>query len=333
MHALYLTAPGNEADSIQRLELSHDLEPGKVRVRMLAAPINPSDLLHIAGNYGSVVNSPARIGFEGVGIVETATSFLGRLLIGRRVAVLARDGGTWATHCDVDFKSVIPVPSALSLEQAATFFINPATAYLVTRDVLRIPKQGTLIQSAGASAVGRMVIQLAKVNGFRTVNLVRRGEQVEELKGLGADHAIVVDESCSVEEIETHIKSEVAELPIRYVIDPVGGKVGTAMLQCLADGGQFVSYGSLADQSMEVHPRLMMTRNLQMRGFWLGPYMQKKSLASKLMIVRKLASYHKQGHFDSQEYRSFPLDDYQNAMQFAANASGGTKALLTMQAN
>src|SRR5262245_61246435 len=69
---------------------------GQVRVRMLASPINPSDLLFIRGNYGRMPVFPATPGFEGVGIVETSGGgLLGRLRAGKRVAVLNGVGGNW----------------------------------------------------------------------------------------------------------------------------------------------------------------------------------------------------------------------------------------------
>src|SRR4051794_41483566 len=62
---------------------------GEVRVRMLAAPINPSDLMFIQGLYGRQPEPPATAGFEGVGVVEEAgPGLLGRMRVGRRVAVL-----------------------------------------------------------------------------------------------------------------------------------------------------------------------------------------------------------------------------------------------------
>src|SRR5207302_3985751 len=70
--------------------------PGQVRVRMIASPINPSDLLMVRGQYGRLPQLPATPGFEGVGIVEAAGGgLLGRLRLGKRVAVLNAHGGNW----------------------------------------------------------------------------------------------------------------------------------------------------------------------------------------------------------------------------------------------
>src|ERR1700682_5818861 len=70
--------------------------PGEVRIRMLASPVNPSDLMAIRGKYGLLPKLPATPGFEGVGIVESAgPGLLGKWLKGKRVAVLGSRTGNW----------------------------------------------------------------------------------------------------------------------------------------------------------------------------------------------------------------------------------------------
>src|SRR5438094_2006685 len=89
-------------------------EPGRgqVRVRMIASPINPSDLLVVRGQYGRLPQLPATPGFEGVGVVEEAGSgILPWWRRGRRVAVLNGRGGNWQEHVVVPAKQVVPVPS------------------------------------------------------------------------------------------------------------------------------------------------------------------------------------------------------------------------------
>src|SRR5437879_3680645 len=123
--------------------------PGQVRVRMLASPINPSDLLTVRGEYGRRPELPATPGFEGVGVIEAAgRGLLGRWRLGRRVAVLNGKGGNWQEHVVIPAIHVVPVPNQLSDEQAATFFVNPASAFIMTRWVLKVPPRAWLLQTA-----------------------------------------------------------------------------------------------------------------------------------------------------------------------------------------
>src|SRR5438552_1911409 len=165
-------------------------EPGRgqVRVRMIAAPINPSDLSVVRGQYGRLPQLPATPGFEGVGVVEASGGgLLGWRVKGKRVAVLNGAGGNWQEHVVIPAKQAVPVPDDLPDEQVASFFVNPATALVMTQNVLRVPAGAWLLQTAAGGALGRMVIRLGKHARFRTINVVRRREAMAELKQLGAD--------------------------------------------------------------------------------------------------------------------------------------------------
>src|SRR3954464_3010900 len=73
--------------------------PGEVRVRMIASPVNPSDLLVVRGRYGVLTKLPATPGFEGVGVVDKVGSgLLGWLVKGKRVTAINSAGGNWAEY-------------------------------------------------------------------------------------------------------------------------------------------------------------------------------------------------------------------------------------------
>ncbi|MGH7129654.1 MAG: alcohol dehydrogenase catalytic domain-containing protein, partial [Planctomycetaceae bacterium] len=152
---------GEPADVLSVCDLDDPRpESGQVLVRMLASPVNPSDLMFIRGTYGRSTPLPATPGFEGVGVVEDGRGFLARRLIGRRVAVLNRQNGNWCERTVVPATQAVPLPEDIPIEQAASFFVNPATAYAMTRQVLRVPRGEWLLQTAAGSALGRMVIAL-----------------------------------------------------------------------------------------------------------------------------------------------------------------------------
>src|SRR5260370_42208567 len=154
-------------------------EPGKgeVRVRMLASPVNPSDLLFVRGLEPVVQPQfPSPVGFEGVGMVDALGPQVQRPAPGQRVAVVNEKVGNWADYAVVPALSLIPVPDDLPDEQVTSFFINPASAILMLRHVLAIPQGEWLLQSAAGSELVRMIIRLAKHARVRTVNVVRRRE-------------------------------------------------------------------------------------------------------------------------------------------------------------
>ena len=299
--------------------------PGKVRVKMLASPINPSDLMVVRGTYGKLPKLPATPGFEGVGIVETGGGLLGRFLKGRRVAVLNGDGGNWAEQAIVSARQVVPISSKLTLEQAATFFVNPATAYILTHKVLAVPRGEWLLQTAAGSQVGRMVIRLGQHAGFKTLNIVRRQEQVAELKVLGADVVLL--------ESEIDLPGQIRQLTdggVKYAIDPVGGPLGSQVVRSLGHGGKLVLYGTLSDQPLSFSPRDLMSANGSIIGFWLGHWMAEQNLFGKLGLMRTLGGLINSGVLTSDIAASYSLDQISAAVQ-AANAPGRSgKVLLKM---
>src|SRR5262249_35635609 len=128
MKAIVFDRFGDPAEVLQVRDVPLS-EPGagQVRVRMRASPVNPSDLLVVRGEYGRLPKLPATPGFEGVGVVEAAgPGLLGWLRMGKRVAVLNGAGGNWQECVVVPARQVVPVSAAVSDEQAASFFVNPA---------------------------------------------------------------------------------------------------------------------------------------------------------------------------------------------------------------
>ena len=267
---------------------------GEVLVRMLASPINPSDLMFIAGRYGILPRLPATPGFEGVGVVEaTGGGFLGWLRNGKRVAVIGDCTGTWTEYTVTKARQVIPVPDDISDEQAATFFTSTRHALVMTRDDSAC-RGKWLLQSAAGGELGKMVIRLGKKYGFRTLNVVRRREQVEELKGLGADAVIVESDGPLPEQV-----AKVAPEGVKYALDPVGGKVADQVIQSLAPGGRCLLYGSLSDDPVSLHPRLAICNTLRVECFWLGPFVRQQRALTMLKLFRRVRSLMPEGFLQS----------------------------------
>src|SRR5436305_1511607 len=207
MKAIVFDRFGDPAEVLQVRDVPVP-EPGRgqVRVRMTASPVNPSDLLVVRGQYGRLPRLPATPGFEGVGVVEAVggglLGRLRRLKPGKRVAVLNGTGGNWQEQVVVPVRQVVPVPADLPDEQVATFFVNPASALVMVRHVLRVPPGAWLLQTAAGSALGRMVIRLGRHYGFRTLNVVRRKEQAEELLRAGGDAAVSTNDESLEERVQ-----------------------------------------------------------------------------------------------------------------------------------
>jgi NADPH:quinone reductase len=246
-------------------------EPGKgeVRVRILASPVNPSDLLFVRGHYSGVEpRFPAPVGFEGVGIVDALGPEADGVVVGQRVVAVNGQGGNWAEYVVRPAASLLPAPNGIPDEQVACLVINPASAILMVRHVLAVPSGEWLLQSAAGSELGRMIIRLARRDGIRTLNVVRRHEAVAELKALGADAVIVSTDG----PIDEQVHKIVGSKGVRYAIDPVVGQTGTEIFKALHEDGRMLVYGSLTGEPIRIgeDPRNILSGRRTVEVFWLG---------------------------------------------------------------
>jgi NADPH2:quinone reductase len=302
--------------------------PGEVRVRMIASPINPSDIMTVRGKYMTNLSLPATPGYEGVGIVESAgPGLLGAFMKGRRVAVLNQGGGNWAEYAVVKAKRVVPVPKDLPDEQVASFFVNPATALAMVRKVLQVPKGAWLLQSAAGSTLGKMIIKLGKHDGFRTLNVVRRHEAIDELKALGADAVI----SSSDGPIEDQIRRIVGPEGVKYAVDPVGGDTGSALYNSLATDGRMLVYGTLSYEPLTLPTRSLIAGK-RIEGFYLGHFTLGQTLMKNIALFREIGTLIRAGVLDSEPGETFPLERITDAVRASEAVGKRGKVLLSIGA-
>jgi NADPH2:quinone reductase len=299
---------------------------GQVRVRMIASPINPSDLLMVRGQYGRQPPLPATPGFEGVGIVEAGSGLLARRVMGRRVAVLNTGDGNWKEQVVIPARQAVPVPKELSDEQAATFFVNPATALILTRYALQVPTGAWLLQTAAGSALGRMIIRLGQRFGFRTLNVVRRREQAEELLRLGGTAAVATNDESLTERVAEITGGE----GVRYALDAVGGAKGSEIVRMLARGGRLIVYGTLAGEPLTVDPRTLMVGQKCVEGFWLSEWVRVQKPWTMLWLFRQIGKLMRDGVLVSDIGKSFALTDIHAAVRQAQQPGRQGKVLLHM---
>ena len=301
--------------------------PGEVRVRMIASPVNPSDLLVVRGLYGVLPSLPSTPGFEGVGVVDKVGSgILGWMVKGKRVTVINSAGGNWAEYVVIPARQARPVASDIPDAQVASFFVNPATVLAMVRHVLKVPKGEWLLQTAAGSELGRMVVRLAKHDGIKTLNVVRRHEAMEELKNLGGDAVI-----CSADgPISQQVRAITGPDGVRFAIDPVGGDAGTGAFDSLAADGRLLLYGTLTGEPVRIDSRKMIAGRRVVEGFWLGHWMRSRTIPQSLLMFREIAHQMRAGVLTSRVGPSFPMERIHDAAHAAEAPGRDGKVLLAI---
>jgi NADPH2:quinone reductase len=300
---------------------------------MLASPVNPSDLMVVRGQYGRLPRLPATPGFEGVGVVNKAGPGLIRLLLrlrpGRRVAVLNAKGGTWQEQVIVPARQLVPLPNDIPDDQAASFFVNPASALVMTRRVLRIRAGSWLLQTAAGSALGRMIARLARHDGFRILSVVRRRAQAEELRGSGDDAVICTSD----ESLEERVRDLTGGEGVPYAIDAVGGATASNVVRGLAAGGHMLVYGSLSGEPLSIDPRLLIAGQKRLEGFWLSEWAPRQRALTMLTLFRQIKRLMRAKVLTTDVAATYPLDDIQTAVRQAETPGRQGKVLLRMGPN
>ena len=329
MKAVVYEQFGDPAEVLQVREVPQpEPGPGQVLVRMLASPIGPADFLTVRGEYGYRPKLPATPGTEGVGIVESGRGLLGRLRVGNRVAVINEGGGNWQEKVVVSALRVVPLSRHVPDDQAATFFVNPATAFIMTRLVLKVPPQAWLLQTAAGSNLGRMVIRLGRHFGFRTINVVRRREQAEELLQAGGD-AVIVTES---ESIEDRVQALTSGEGVPFALDAVGGTTGSAVARSLARGGRLLVYGTLAEEPLSLPSRMLFLGVKRIEGFWLSEWARRQRIWTMIQLFRRIQELMAKGVLSTEVGSVFPLDEIKAAVRQTSAPGRLGKILLRIDA-
>jgi mitochondrial enoyl-[acyl-carrier protein] reductase / trans-2-enoyl-CoA reductase len=283
---------------------------GEVLLEMLAAPINPSDVLTITGQYGALPPLPAVGGNEGVGRVAALGEGVTGVAVGDW-ALLPVGGGTWASHALVSAATLMRVPAGGDPLQMAMLTVNPPTASLLLSEFVALEP-------------GDWVIQSAKARGLRTVSVVRRDDAVAALEALGGD-VVLVDGP----DLAARVSAATGKAKIRLALDAVGGSATDRLAQSVAVGGTVVNYGALSGEACKIAPGSFVFRNVTLRGFWLAFWFREASPAQQQALFGDLAGRIARGELSTRVHATFPLSRIQEAVAAAAAGGRSGKVLLT----
>ncbi len=329
MRAIRFHHFGPPAEALQLDDLPEETPgPGQVRLRLTHRPINPSDLLTISGHYGRLPRLPAVAGLEGVGRVAALGEGVAGWRVGDRAIPLGA-GGTWRESVTVAADQLLPVPDAVSDEVAAQFVVNPVTAWVMLEEELGLRPGDWLAQTAAGSALGRLVIQLAQLRGYHTVNFVRRVEQVAELRALGADAVFSTDEAPDVGDLVARVRALTDGRGVAGALDAVGGETGALALHCLRPGGTLLVYGLLGGEPLPLHNGEMLFRGLTVRGFWLTHWFQHTPPERAQTTLRELMGLMAGGQLAPTVEAAYDLADFRAAVAHAQRPGRQGKIILT----
>ena len=294
-------------------------------VKMYAAPINPADLNQIEGKYPVRPELPATPGFEGAGIVVELGAGVKGLTSGALV-ILPHNIGTWRDAVAVKAGELVVVPDGIQPVQAAMLKINPLTAWRLLHDYVDLQKGDWIIQNAANSATGRDVIQIAHELGYKTVNVVRRAELVDELRAEGGEVVLVDGDN-----VREEVKSATGSASIRLGLNSVGGDSALRLANCLAPGGTLVSFGAMSLQPLKIPTGLLIFKDLRFRGIWINKWYDNATPSERMETFRRLFDMVQRGLLKTKVEKAYPLGEVKAAVAHAAQSKRSGKIIFEFE--
>lgn len=270
---------------------------GEVLIRVIAAPVNPSDYgewTHVPPSTEEFEAKPA--GHEGSGIVvASGGGVYANSIVGCNVGFVSnvKGQGSYQEYITVDaIKGVFPLPSTVKVEDAASHFVNPYTAAGFI-DTVRARHHGTttpgFVHTAAASQLGVMLVKLVAHleattgSSMNIINVVRREEQAATLRALGAKHIIISTQDGWQELLRQMIK----ELKIQIAFDAIAGEMSGILLDALPPKGTLYVYGRLSNEGCSgIQPLDLIYRKKRVEGWLLTNWLLAGDSMSMLLRIR-----------------------------------------------
>ena len=274
-----------------------ELKPSQILVRVEAAPINPSDLGVMIGRHGisdgfttgtgasttftakvsdaalkamtARIGKRLPVGNEGAGtVVAAGEDDYAQSLIGRTVAIVGGGKGMYCQYRAVEADVALPLLEGQSAKDGASSFVNPMTS-LSFVETMKMEGHSAIVQTAAASNLGQMLVRICAADGIDLVNIVRKPEQVELLRKMGAKHVVTSFEDSFVDDLT----DAVHETGATIAFDAIGGgsmasDILTSMERAAArTPGKYSIYGSTKPKQVYTYGNLDQSPTILTRAY------------------------------------------------------------------
>ena len=323
MRAIHLTAFGDPVEGLEFVQIQEPAAPGpgQALIGVEFSPIDLSDLLVVRGVYPFRPSLPSVIGNEGVGRILAVGPGVENVAVGDRV-LTPLYGLAWAERIVAPAEGLFALPADVDPQQLAMLTINPPTAGLLLSEFVDLAPGDWVVQNAANSGVGRAVIAFAKARGFKTINLVRRPELIDELKALGGDLAIV-----DAPEGLDLMKATLGTSAPRLAIDGVGGPSAATLINLLGRDGTFVAYAALGKAPIAISAMALIFKRISLRGLFLSDPEHAPKIGPLIVEAAKLL---RSGRLHAPVAATYPLSAIKDAV---AHVERGGKVLLDVAAS
>jgi len=333
-NVLQLEKYGGEI-ALKKRVLKEKLDDNECLIRVHVTTIHPADMFFLVGAYGTLQPKvfPLVPGFEGSGEIIKVGAKVDSVNIGRRVCLVPNSitegeyQGMWGEYTYAPFESLMVFDDKIPYENIAFSIVNPLTVCGFL-DTARKAGVKAIVQTAAFSTVGKMFIRLcAKEKDIKTINLVRKEEQVQQLKDIGADYVLNI----SQKNWEKDLKKLSTELDAKICFECIGGEIASKILSALPYGSTIFNYGNLLFKPLEgFNSADLIFFDKKVNGWWLGTWLVQITPQEKgkwfEYVVKEIFSGSEL--FKTSTSKSFSLENFHDAMDYYKNNMSEGKILL-----
>lgn len=300
-----------------------DCGPGEVRIEIAATAINRADLIQRQGGYPPPPGASHIMGLECAGVVTEIGEGVKRVTVGDPVCALLAGGG-YASETVVPAGQVLPVPSGLSLIEAAAIPEVFATAYLNLYMEANLAKTERVIVHAGASGVGTAAIQMLRASGHPCFVTASGTDKIARCVALGADSGHDRGQGSFLKAVQDWTEGEGVDV----ILDPVGGQYLADNLASLRLNGRLILIGLMGGAETGINLGLLMMKRLRV----VGSTLRARPIAEKAAVMdalkRDVWPNFENGTIKAIIEKTFPIEDTAAAHELVAGNQTVGKVVL-----
>jgi NADPH:quinone reductase-like Zn-dependent oxidoreductase len=206
---------------------------------------------------------------------------------------LSKYNGGYAEYVTVPKTNIIPLPSEISDERAATLSISYLTAWNIVKK-LHLKENDTVLIYGASGGLGMAMIQISKALGIRTISTISDDSKLNFAYDIGSDYVI----NRKKNEIASEIEKITRGIGVDAVVDNAGQKTLNTSINSLRKGGKIAMCGTTSGSEANFQIRTFYSKQIQLFGILIGSklellelinFVNEKNIVPKIDSVLPLA--------------------------------------------
>ncbi|CAI9279741.1 unnamed protein product [Lactuca saligna] len=323
MKAVVITTPGGpEVLKLQEVE-EPKVKDDDVLIRVEATALNGADTLIRQGKETPPKGVSEYLGLECSGTIEAVGKNVSRWKVGDQVCALISGGG-YAEKVAVPSGQILPIPSGVSLKDAASFPEVACTVWSTVFMTSKLSSGETFLIHGGSSGIGTFAIQMAKYLGIKVFVTAGSEEKLKACKELGADVGI----NYKTEDFVARVKEETGGKGVDVILDNIGGAYFQKNLESLGMDGRLFIIGFMGGVKAEANISFILAKRLTVQGAGLRTRRLEKKGEIVSEVEKNVWPAIEQGKVKPVVYNYFPLSEAGEAHKLMETSTHIGKILL-----